>query len=117
MANQPNNTNTASCIEELIKENPDVDLKVTSQEVQVGSVYPVYGMITNVTVSQEPGTVVVELNRQMQIELKMKDDEKINLLKERMLECAIFVSKVQSIDPILLECKTVIFGKKQTAMN
>ena len=107
----------SSNIEELIKNNPDVDLKVTTQEVQVGSVYPLYGMITAINVSQEIGKVFVELNKHIQIELSLQDEGKINLLKERILECAIFVAKVHSLEPMHLECKTVIFGKKQVAEN
>ena len=104
-------------IEELIKGNPDVNIKVTPQEVQVGSVYPVYGMITAINVSECPGKVTVELNKNINIELKMHDQKKIDMLKERILECAIFIAKVESLDPVLLECKTVIFGKRQIATN
>ena len=104
-------------IEELLKENPEVDLKISPQEVQVGGVYPVYGMITDIKVSPEHGKVTIELNKHIYIELKMQSQEKIDMLKERLLECAIFISKVQSLDPVLLECQAVIFGKKQTAYN
>ena len=110
-------------IEELLKENSDeVSLKVTSQEIKVGSIYPVYGMITAINVSGKseeavPQKVTVELNKNILIDLKVQSQEKIDLLKERMLECAIFVAKVQSVEPMLLECQTVIFGKKQVANN
>ena len=88
-------------------------LEVTSGEVEIGSTYPIYGMITKF-LDEAPGKVIVELNFNIKASMSIPEPEKINLLKERAFEPGIFVSTVTSKeDGIQVECSTVVFGKKQ----
>lgn len=82
-------------------------------DVEVGSTYPLYGMITKI-VDDTPGHVVVEINFSITANMTIPDREKIELLKERAFEPGIFVSKVTSKDPkVEVDCSTVVFGKRQ----
>ncbi len=91
------------------------ELKITYAGLKVNEIYPIYGMITNIIATDDKSentSVVVELNKNIHILLKTVTSKKIELLKERILENAIFISKVQSLEPLALECQTIIFGKK-----
>jgi sulfur carrier protein ThiS len=88
-------------------------LEVTTGEVEVGKTYPIYGMITKF-LDNEPESVIVELNFNIVAKMKVPDGDKIELLKERAFEPGIFVGKViDNTDQILIECSTVIFGRKK----
>ena len=88
-------------------------LKVTQGEVEVGNTYPIFGMITRF-IDDIPGKVVAEINYNIEAKFNVPDSTKLELLKERAFESGIFVSKVVSKEPVVkVECKTVIFGKKQ----
>ncbi|RMG45452.1 MAG: hypothetical protein D6719_00280 [Candidatus Dadabacteria bacterium] len=88
-------------------------LEVTSGEVEVGNTYPIYGMITKF-LSDEPGSVVVELNFSIRANMAIPDQSKVELLKERSFEPGIFVSTVKSKEGgIEVDCSTVVFGKRQ----
>lgn len=89
-------------------------LEVTSGEVEVGNVYPVFGAITRF-IDETPGAVVAELNNHIIIKMNVPDETRLSVLRERAFETGIFISKVVEKDPsITLECQTVIFGKKQS---
>lgn len=82
-------------------------------EVEIGTTYPLYGMITKV-LDDTPGHVVVEINFSIKANMSIPDQEKIELLKERAFEPGIFVSTVTCKDPkIEVDCSTVVFGKRQ----
>lgn len=82
-------------------------------EVEIGTTYPLYGMITKV-LDDTPGKVIVELNFNIRANMSIPDAEKINLLKERAFEPGIFVSTVTQKEPrIEVDCTTVVFGKRQ----
>ena len=82
-------------------------------EVEVGTTYPLYGMITKV-LDDTPGKVIVELNFSITANMSIPDPAKIELLKERAFEPGIFVSTVKSKDGgIAVDCSTVVFGKRQ----
>lgn len=88
-------------------------LEVSSGEVEIGNTYPIYGMITSF-ISDEPGNVVVELNYSIKANMAIPDTTKVELLKERAFEPGIFVSTVKDKgEQIVVDCSTVIFGKKQ----
>lgn len=88
-------------------------LEVSSGEVEVGQTYPIYGMITKL-LDETPGNVVVEINFSIKATMTIPDREKIELLKGRAFEPGIFVSTVTSKDNgILVDCSTVVFGRRQ----
>jgi len=82
-------------------------------EVEVGTTYPLYGMITKI-LDDTPGHVVVELNFSITATMTIPDQAKVELLKERAFEPGIFVSTVTTKEPkISVDCSTVVFGKRQ----
>src|SRR5262245_59189944 len=84
-------------------------LEVTTSEVEVGSTYPIYGMITKL-LDETPGGVIAEINFTIRARMTIPDQTKIELLKERAFEPGIFVSTVVSKDNgIEVECSTVVF--------
>ena len=87
--------------------------EVAFGEVEVGTTYPLYGMITKI-IDDTPGHVIVELNFSITATMTIPDVEKVELLKERAFEPGIFVSTVKVKEPKLeVDCSTVVFGKKQ----
>lgn len=83
-------------------------------DVEIGTTYPLYGMITKI-LDETPGNVIVELNFSIKAKMSIPDQEKINLLKERAFEPGIFVSTVTVKEPkIEVDCSTVVFGKRQS---
>ena len=102
-----------------MEENKDVNffekfgLEVASGEVEVGSTYPIYGMITKL-IDDTPGNVVVEINFSIRANMSIPDPDKVELLKERAFEPGIFVSTVISKDNgVIVDCSTVVFGRRQ----
>ncbi len=90
-------------------------LEVASGEVEIGSTYPIYGMITKF-LDDTPGHVMVEVNFSIKARMNIPDGDKVELLKERSFEPGIFISTVtdKTNDAgISVECQTVIFGRKQ----
>lgn len=88
-------------------------LEVAHGEVEVGSTYPIFGIITNF-IDDTPGQVVAEINYNIRAHMSVPDAVKVNLLKERAFESGIFIAKVLKKEPqVEIECQTVIFGKKQ----
>ena len=92
-------------------------LQVALGEVEVGSTYPIYGMVTSV-IDETPGKVVVQINYSIKANMAIPETEKIELLKERAFEPGIFVSTVvEKGESITVDCHTVVFGKRQTAIT
>lgn len=88
-------------------------LEVSSGEVEIGQTYPIYGMITKF-ISDTPGGVVVELNFSITANMAIPDSDKIEILKQRAFEPGIFVSTVTQKDGgVIVDCSTVVFGRKQ----
>jgi hypothetical protein len=82
-------------------------------DIEVGTTYPLYGMITKI-IDDTPGHVVVEINFSITATMTIPDPAKVELLKERAFEPGIFVSTVTNKDPkIEVDCSTVVFGKRQ----
>ena len=88
-------------------------LEVATGEVEIGSTYPIYGMITKL-IDDTPGNVIVEINFSIRANMAIPDASKVEILKERAFEPGIFVSTVTSKDNgITVDCSTVVFGKRQ----
>lgn len=90
-------------------------LEVASGDVEVGSTYPIYGMITKF-LNENPGEIVVELNFSITAHMTIPSEEKVELLKERAFEPGIFISTVTDKNAdagITVDCQTVVFGRKQ----
>jgi hypothetical protein len=109
----------ASEVTGLIMENNESNffekygLEVTAGEVEVGRSYPIYGMITKI-IDDTPGNVIVELNFSIRASMSIPDPEKVELLKQRAFEPGIFVSTVRSKEGgVVVDCSTVVFGKRQ----
>ncbi|MCC6932802.1 MAG: hypothetical protein IT292_06070 [Deltaproteobacteria bacterium] len=91
----------------------DFGLEVTHGQAEVGKIYPVFGVITEI-INLDPGCVVIKLNHNITAYLNVTDIEQIKTIKERLFESAIFVAKILKIDPeIEIDCQTIVFGKKQ----
>ena len=87
-------------------------LEVSAGEVEVGQTYPIYGMITKL-LNDAPGEIIVEINFSIQAKMSIPDQSKVELLKQRAFEPGIFVSTIVSKDPkVVVDCSTVVFGKK-----
>lgn len=107
-----------SCMEtgKLAKKDlfDELGLEVSVGDVEVGQTYPIFGMITDVS-REATGNIVAELNHNIKAKMKLPDDTKLDILKERAFETGIFISKVTQKHPTLeVECLTVIFGRKQS---
>jgi hypothetical protein len=87
-------------------------LEVTAGVVEQGKTYPIYGMITKFY-NDTPGEVEVELNFKIRAKMTIPDASKVETLKQRSFEPGIFVGTVVSNDEeLIVDCSTVIFGKK-----
>jgi len=88
-------------------------LEVTSGEVEIGQTYPIYGMITKI-IDETPGNVLVEINFAIRASMQIPDRDKVEVLKQRAFEPGIFVSTVTSKEEgIVVDCSTVVFGRRQ----
>jgi hypothetical protein len=95
----------------------DFGLELVHGEVKIGKTYPIYGMITDI-ISTEPGNVVAKINKCIIARINISDSEKIETLKQRAFESGIFVSRVTETEPrVEVECKTIIFGKRQEMVS
>lgn len=88
-------------------------LEIVNNNIEVGEVYPLYGIITKF-LSEEVGNILVEINYSIEAKMSIDDLNKLNILKERAFEPAIFISKVVEKEPkIIVDCSTIVFGRKQ----
>lgn len=96
----------------------DLGLSVEFGEVQVGQVYPIYGIITNI-MSEEPGNVVITINDNITATLNVVEQEKIDALKNRTFDPGIFLCMITAVNSssILADCSTVIFGKNNNVVQ
>lgn len=96
----------------------ELGLQVTQgdveKDIEVGKTYPIFGMVTKV--AEDSGEfVTIEINYNIIARVNVSDVEKINLLRERAFESGIFVVKIIEKEPqVVVDCKTIIFGKKQS---
>jgi len=81
-------------------------------DVQVGETYPIYGAITKIE-NDTPGNVRVVVNYNIHLLMNVEELDKIDTLKNRAFEPAIFVAKITEIGATVRgECTTVVFGKQ-----
>ncbi len=101
--------------EESLKNNT---LEIQNQEVEVGSTYPIYGMITKF-LNQSEDELEVEINFSIKAKMIVPDEDNIEILKKRSFEPGVFISEVTSKENgIHVKCNTVVFGKqKSTEIN
>ena len=93
----------------------ELGVKITKGNVEVGNVYPIFGMITNIE-EGESGEVIAEINYNIKANMLISDASKVEVLRTRAFETGIFVSKVISKEPcVVVECQAVVFGKSQAA--
>ena len=91
----------------------ELGLAVSEGKVEVGKVYPIFGMITEI-VELEGDDVTVEINHQIRARLKIRSEERLEVLKQKAFESGIFVAKILELEPqIQVECQAVIFGRTQ----
>ena len=91
-------------------------MEIQYAEPEVGSTYPLYGMITEF-VSDVPGQVCVVINFNTKLNLVIEEEEKISLLKERAFEPGIFVTEIieKNESGYVGNCSTIVFGKRATS--
>ena len=94
------------------------EFEVKNKDVQVGGIYPIYGMITKF-LDENEDELEVELNFSIKAKMIVPEAENVQILKKRSFEPAVFVSEVLSKDDgICVKCNTVVFGKqKDQEMN
>ena len=101
------------------KDQPDLfaelGIAVAEGNVEIGKVYPIFGMITAIDeAGNETNRVTVEINHNILAKMNLKSTERVNLLKERAFETGIFVAKILELEPqIKVDCQAVIFGRTQ----
>jgi hypothetical protein len=89
-------------------------LEVAGGEVEIGSVYPIYGMITKFISDDLDYGVVVEVNFNLELTLTIDDPEKLELVKTRSFEPGIFVTKITETEPkVKGNTTTIVFGRRQ----
>lgn len=88
-------------------------LEVKHGDVEIGTTYPIFGMITRI-LNETPGNVIVEINYSIVANMNVSDPARVEVLKERAFESGIFVSTVVAKEPqVEVDCQVVIFGRKQ----
>jgi len=105
-------------------------LEVSSAPVEVGQVYPLYGMITNILEPDESKPVQCVINFNILVTMYQITADKLETLRIRAFEPGIFVTKIikvnepadsQEDSPIQYvyegECSTVVFGRSQNGLE
>ncbi len=90
-------------------------------DLKEGQAYPFYGFITAISENSDGivSEIVINHNMKAKVNLSSEDSERANkfssLLKERSLEPGIFMATFcgRDGDFLILQCNTVIFGKRQ----
>jgi hypothetical protein len=88
------------------------NLTVEVGDVEVGRVYPLYGMITKI-LDDSFDNFTIEIGGGISLRCALKDQDSIELIKERAFEPGIFVTEITNIEPVEGHCTTIVFGKKQ----
>lgn len=95
----------------------DLGLSVEFGDVEVGQVYPIYGLITKF-ISDEPGNIVVRINENVEATMNVGEQDKIDILKNRSFEPGIFVCTITELGTLIkADCSTVIFGKNDNTVQ
>lgn len=91
-------------------------LLLNPAELEIGNTYPIYGMITKI-IDETPGKVVVELNFNIRAILNITDEKNLQTIRERSFDPGIFVSTIVSNEPVVIECDTIVFGKREEPLH
>jgi hypothetical protein len=92
----------------------------SSEELEEGKTYPLFGCITSFISEDLDRGVVVEVNGNLILQMANIKDDKLDLLKSKAFESGIFVAKlvnrgdIKAGDNPIFECSTVVFGKSQS---
>jgi|YNPMSStandDraft_1061717.scaffolds.fasta_scaffold04084_4 hypothetical protein len=98
-----------------MKKPTDMSLKVKSVNPEVGKVYPICGVLSDLEIISQT-EVVAKINDNIFAKLIINDPEHLKTLLSRILDTGIFFVEVQEIsDEGVLSgfCSTIIFGKRQ----
>jgi hypothetical protein len=87
-------------------------LTVEASEVEIGKIYPLYGMITQI-LNPSMENFTIEINSGLVLKCSINDEDSVEKIKERAFEPAIFVTQITSVNPVAGDCTTIIFGKRQ----
>lgn len=95
----------------------ELGLGVQFVDVELGGVYPIYGVITKF-INDVPGNIVVLINDNIEATMNLADDKLIQTLKNRSFDPGIFVCVITQTKPtICADCSTVIFGKNNNMVQ
>lgn len=88
------------------------NLKPQPGEVEIGKVYPLYGIIMDI-LDDSFENFTIEITGGVRLRCSLKDQEAINKIKERAFEPGIFVAEITDTEPVRGHCTTIVFGRKQ----
>jgi hypothetical protein len=87
-------------------------LNVQEEDVEIGKVYPIYGVITSI-LDETFENFTVEINSSIILGCNIDNPENIEVIKSRAFEPGIFVTEITGLEPVRGHCKTIVFGRKQ----
>lgn len=88
------------------------NLTVQTGDVEIGHVYPLYGMVTKI-IDETFENFTIQLNWDTTLRCTLKDPGSVETIKSRAFEPGIFVSEITSVKPLSGNCTTIVFGRKQ----
>jgi predicted amino acid racemase len=92
-------------------ENTELNFEFKNVDVEVGKVYPIYGYISNILDSSSDD-IILQINDNITLNVKLTDSCTVELLKSRVFEPGIFMTKIlNNKDKIIGDCSVIIFGK------
>ena len=92
-------------------DNDKLNFEFKHVDVEVGKVYPIYGYISNI-LNDSSDDIVLQINDHIILNVKLTDSCTIELLKSRVFEPGIFMTKIlNNQDKIIGDCSVIIFGK------
>jgi hypothetical protein len=87
-------------------------LNIQEGQVEVGKVYPLYGIITSI-LDESFENFTVEVNSSIILRCNIDNEENVEVIKSRAFEPGIFVTEITGLEPVRGHCKTIVFGRKQ----
>ena len=92
-------------------ENTELNFEFKNVDVEVGKVYPIYGYISNILDSSSDD-IILQINDNITLNVKLTDSCTVELLKSRVFEPGIFMTKIlNNKDKIIGDCSVIIFCK------
>lgn len=87
-------------------------LQVQEGQVEVGRIYPLYGMITKI-IDETFENFTIEINHGIVLNCFIKEKDSVDKIKERAFEPGIFITEITGLEPVSGKCNTIVFGRKQ----